>query len=225
MDGISGYGRNACEGYCRDENVTNVRITGWRPGLRKVSLTEAIMRYTGYDLAVAKYLTDTVLDGAPIALPLRENVNPAQVVSELDALGAVASYESQSDPLDSARMYLVTHDYPDHVVQGGLLRLLDDWERLAVSVAKGEPQEQDDYLNDVDGRHILDQILPSLDADQRELATTRLARIDSIIRPHLVPTDACVWGTANEAKYEYERARHWWYYHRPRAVDDLWRDY
>jgi hypothetical protein len=204
--------------------VPNVHLIGWHPSLRKVSLTEAIIRYTGYDLAAAKHLTDTLLDGAPIELPLLDGVDPAQAITALEALGTIVRYELESTKLDSARLYLLTHDYPSHVVQGGLMRLLDDWERLAVSVAKGQEQEQDDYLNDVDGRHILAAMLPSLDSELHDLAVTQLARIDSIIRPHLVPTSVCIWGSDNEAKYGYDRERHWWYYHRPRIVDRLWRD-
>lgn len=80
-------------------------------------------------------------------------------------------------------------------------------------------------MNDVDGRHFLDQMLPHLDAHQTRLTTEQLAEADSRIRPPLVPTTVCIWGEVNAAQYGYERATHWWYFHRPRVVDESWRAY
>ena len=127
--------------------------------------------------------------------------------------------------LDSARAFLRANRYPDHVIEGGLERLLDGWESIASSVASGEVQFQDDYLNDVDGRHILHLMLPDLTDEQRVLATRRLAAADNQIRPHLVRTTECIWGVENEQRYKYDEATHWWYYHRPRTVDESWRSF
>ena len=126
--------------------------------------------------------------------------------------------------LDSARAYLHANRYPTHIVEGGLEYLLAGWDSVARSVAAGEVQFQDDYLNDADGRHILAEMLPDLSPEQRELAAARLAAADATIRPHLTPTRECLWGTENERRHGYRRGAHWWYYHRPRVVDESWRD-
>jgi hypothetical protein len=125
---------------------------------------------------------------------------------------------------DSARRYLERHEYPAHVIQGGLEGLLSGWERVARSVAKGEVQYQDDYLNDMDGRHVLEKMLPHLDPAQRSEADKRLAEADGLIRGHLIATRGCLWGEENARKHEYSRDRHWWYYHRPKTVDTTWTD-
>jgi len=59
----------------------------------------------------------------------------------------------------------------------------------------------------------------------RGLMIERLGRTDSLIRPHLVPTAKCIWGEDNERRYGYSRDRDWWYYHRPRVVDETWTDF
>jgi hypothetical protein len=125
---------------------------------------------------------------------------------------------------DSARRFLLERHYPDHVVEGGLERLLRHWEDVAESVAQGEVQYQDDYLNDMDGRAILEELLPHLEASERAEAQRRLARADARLRTQLIPTSGCIWGEENARKHGYSRERDWWYYHRPRVVDDTWRD-
>ena len=126
---------------------------------------------------------------------------------------------------DSARAYLRTHGYPSHVVEGGLAYLLARWEGVAKSVSAGEVQYQDDYLNDVDGRHTLAEMLADLSSDQRSQADARIATADTLMRPHLLRTESCLWGEENERTHSYRRELHWWYYHRPRIVDETWRDF
>ena len=125
---------------------------------------------------------------------------------------------------DSARRYLRERGYPPHVIDGGLARLLRDWDLIARSVAAGEVQYQDDYLNDMDGRSMLADMIPHLDPQQQSEARERVAEADARIRPHLNPTASYIWGEENAQKYGYSRDRHWWYYHRPRVIDATWRD-
>jgi hypothetical protein len=127
--------------------------------------------------------------------------------------------------LDSARAYLRAHGYPSHVVEGGLEYLLRGWESVARSVARGEVQYQDDYLNDVDGRHIIFEMMPDLSPDQRAEAEDRVGAADSMLRLNLIPTNECLWGLENDVRHGYSRAVHWWYYHRPRLVDESWRNF
>lgn len=127
--------------------------------------------------------------------------------------------------MDSAREYLRAHRYPEHVVAGGLNYLLDGWDAVARSVAAGEVLFQDDYLNDMDGRCILAEMLPNLAPDQQHEAASRIATADALIRPHLISTAGCIWGSENERRHGYTRDFHWWYYHRPSTVDESWRDF
>jgi hypothetical protein len=126
--------------------------------------------------------------------------------------------------MDAVRDYLKMKRCADFVVRDGLEGLVRGWERTAASVAAGQEQFQDDYLNDVDGRQILAEALAIAPPDERKSTEARVASADHLIRSHLLPTQACIWGDENAAKYGYDRARDLWYFHRPRVVDSSWRD-
>lgn len=126
---------------------------------------------------------------------------------------------------DPVREYLQRQQYADFVVSGGLPWLVSAWERVVESIVRGEEQYEDDYLNDMDGRRILAEALEVAAPDERALWEPRVAAADERVRAHLVPTEECLWGEENAAKYGYSRDRDWWYYHRPHTVDDSWRTF
>jgi ribosomal protein L7/L12 len=68
-----------------------VRITGWRPGLEKVSMTHAIRRASGLDLAESKSCTDRVLEGETVEVKVRDAEAARILAAELQALGALAA--------------------------------------------------------------------------------------------------------------------------------------
>lgn len=125
---------------------------------------------------------------------------------------------------DRLTRYLSERGYANHVVQNGLEGLLQSWAEIVESVASGEVQYQDDYLNDMDGRRILEEALAFVEPDQAETVMERIRTADTRILVHLVPTAGCIWGEENARKHGYSRDRDWWYYHRPRVVDETWRD-
>jgi hypothetical protein len=127
--------------------------------------------------------------------------------------------------MDVVRNYLLEQGYPDFVVRGGIAKLVEGWERIVDSVVAGQEQCQDDYLNDMDGRHILEKVISIAPTKERELWSGRVAAADEKIRAHLIPTSECIWGEENAEKYRYVRERDWWYYHRPRIVEPEWRSY
>lgn len=116
---------------------------------------------------------------------------------------------------DVVREYLRRQDYADHVVRGGLEGVVCRWERFVESVASGEPQEIDDYLNEMDGRRILEEALTVAPPDEQSLWLPRVRAADGSMRSHLIPTEECLWGEHNARKYGYTREHDWWYYHRP----------
>ena len=62
--------------------------------------------------------------------------------------------------------FLLSRGCPDDVVQMGLEGLLGEWERAVAQVESGYPLGLDDYLNDLDGRQLLEESLevaPDLD--------------------------------------------------------------
>jgi hypothetical protein len=126
---------------------------------------------------------------------------------------------------DPVRDFLRRQQCADFIIVGGLSLLVTDWEAVVGSVARGEEQYEDDYLNDVDGRRILDDALKVAPPAERARWEPRVAAADAQIRPHLLATRECLWGEENAGKYGYTRERDWWYYHRPRIVDPSWRTF
>lgn len=98
--------------------------------------------------------------------------------------------------------YLRNRGYPDFVVEGGLARLVRSWEATADSVASGKAQDQDEYLNDMDGRRILEEPLGIAPPEERTRWLELVRAIDAKIGPHLVPTVECIWGETNAAKMD-----------------------
>lgn len=66
-----------------------VVLSGWRPGMLKISLTKAIRKATGMDLASAKQCTDDVLARKPIALTFATQAEADTFLVEAKQLGAV----------------------------------------------------------------------------------------------------------------------------------------
>ncbi len=126
---------------------------------------------------------------------------------------------------DPIREYLRSRAYASHVVEGGLEGLVRKWESTVTYVSSGKPQEQDDYLNDMDGRRILAEVLQICSPEEREAWMPRVEAADVKMRAHLVPTHQCIWGEENAVQHGYSRDHDWWYYHRPRNVEPDWRSY
>jgi hypothetical protein len=116
---------------------------------------------------------------------------------------------------DVVRDYLQSRNYAEPVIRGGLDGLVRNWESVAESVASGESQYRDDYLNDMDGRRILEEAMDVAPDDDKALWVERVRTADEKIRLHLRPTKECLWGEDNARKYGYSRNRDWWYYLEP----------
>jgi len=100
--------------------------------------------------------------------------------------------------------------------------LVADWEREVASISAGKPRcDEDCYLNEMDGRRILHDVLEAAPDGEFVEWRNRVSKADDLVRPHLVPTRECIWGERNAATHGYDRDRHWWYFHRPRVDDDL----
>ena len=62
----------------------------------------------------------------------------------------------EKDPVGE---FLRKRGCPEHVVRGGLRGLAESWEEVVRSVEEGYSLGLDDYLNDMDGRQLLDETL------------------------------------------------------------------
>ena len=120
---------------------------------------------------------------------------------------------------NSVRDFLKRRGCPPHVVAGGLEALLTAWEKTASAVARGYGLGLDEYLNDVDGREILDAALSAAETSERNALLPRLEAADRMIRRHLKPAGPCLWGDEEALERGWTRERNWWYFRRPRRLE------
>jgi hypothetical protein len=94
-----------------------VRITGWRTGLKKVSMTKAIQRSSALDLADSKSCTDRVLEGETVDVTVHDVHVARELAQELQALGASADVVDIEmtvyEAISSAESILPGHAAPD----------------------------------------------------------------------------------------------------------------
>jgi hypothetical protein len=110
---------------------------------------------------------------------------------------------------DPIRLMLQARGCPDHVVRGGLDGLVAAWERTATEIERGYPLGWDDYLNDLDGRQIIEDVLRTMPQADGRLAT-RLRDADRRVRAATRPAGRCVWPPVPGSGREERRG--WWYH-------------
>jgi hypothetical protein len=112
--------------------------------------------------------------------------------------------------------YLRQRGCAEHVVRGGLAGLLERWERVVDEVAAGYSLGLDDYLNDMDGRELIEAVLQLAAAREREEAVTRLAAADEKLQGLVAAAPGCLWGAAAAKEHGWTPERRWWYFTSPR---------
>jgi len=122
------------------------------------------------------------------------------------------------------REYLIDEQYPKHVVSGGLPHLVANWEATAAGIRDGSPAYvmYEEFLNDMDGRRILQECLDLLRADEAAAVRRRVAQADQLFRDATLPTAHCIWGDATADERGYSRDKDWYYFRRPEEVDGSW---
>jgi hypothetical protein len=119
----------------------------------------------------------------------------------------------QDDPV---RDYLRKSGAPYSVVAQGIQGLVENWERVVDQVVQGYPLGLDDYLNDMDGRQLLQNALDLAPDEVREAFLGRVNEADGRIRPALVPAGRCLWGTIVAEDEQWIEEVNWWYFEKPR---------
>lgn len=107
----------------------------------------------------------------------------------------------------------------------GLEGLVREWEATVASIAAGYRLTWDDYVNDLDLRQIVEELL-SAEPDTRGPLLRRLRAADATLREATLPSATCVWGEDVAARHRWNPRRSWWYWAVPRRagrdlVDDL----
>ena len=86
-------------------------------------------------------------------------------------------------------------------------------------VVGGYTASFDEYLNDIDGRSIIDELLPLADATERAMVEASLPALDGSFIKATLPTSSCIWGEDVAQEHKYQPGRDWWYYRIPSNLD------
>ncbi len=121
---------------------------------------------------------------------------------------------------DPVKEYCLKMGYAQHILDGGLSHLLASWEKTVSNIAKGYSLGFYDFLNDMDGRRILVEVLSVAPEEQKQSMQSRLKKADELFISSTVESSACIWGTANEEKLSYSRDKDWYYYRVPYGLPD-----
>ena len=118
----------------------------------------------------------------------------------------------EKDPVGE---FLRKRGCPDHVVRGGLRGLVKGWEEVVRSVGEGYGLGLDDYLNDMDGRQLLEEALAVAPAPEKKALLARIRKADADMRALLKPAGRCLWGEETARQEGWTERKNWWYYSRP----------
>lgn len=76
--------------------MIEVRITGWRDGLKKVQMTKEIRKYSGLGLAAGKKCTDGVLDGETVVVNVATESDAQALAAALASIGAIVELPNKT---------------------------------------------------------------------------------------------------------------------------------
>jgi hypothetical protein len=123
---------------------------------------------------------------------------------------------------DPVGEFLKKRGCPEHVVRGGLRGLAENWEEVVRSVEEGYSLGLDDYLNDLDGRQLLDEALAVAAAQEKKNALQRVRRADAKMKTFVRPAGRCLWGDETARQEGWTAKKNWWYFSIPiRPGEDL----
>jgi hypothetical protein len=125
----------------------------------------------------------------------------------------------------SDRKFLKEKGAATHVIQGGLAGLVEAWGKVVSLVQQGYPYSLDDYMNDLDGRQLLEETLAIIPEEERKKNHKRLQRADELMRTLVRPVRKCLWGESVARSEGWTREKNWWYFSRPiQAPPELFSD-
>lgn len=122
-------------------------------------------------------------------------------------------------PSPKVRQFCLEQGFSFRVCEDGFEFLLRGWESTVSEIETGYRALFDDYLNDVDGRDIINRLLPFADDEERTMIESSLPQVDSRFLDATVPTRRCIWGDEAAARNGLDEGRHWWYFRIPQKLD------
>jgi hypothetical protein len=118
-------------------------------------------------------------------------------------------------PSPAVRKFCEQRKFSRFVRDGGIDYLLRRWTRIVAHVEEGYHGIFEEYLNDMDARRIMSELLPIASDEERARAEAVVPELDERFFKVTVPVDSCIWGPQREADYGYRPDHDWWYYRLP----------
>ena len=119
---------------------------------------------------------------------------------------------------DPVREFLRNRGCPQHIISGGLEGLIRAWEKTVESVERGYELGLYDYLNDLDGRQLIEETLAIDGAANVQKYEERVRHADERMRKQVSRTSHCLWGNAAATEHQWSAEKHWWYFSEPKTA-------
>jgi hypothetical protein len=120
---------------------------------------------------------------------------------------------------DPVKDFLEEKGCSQNVVEGGIPGLIKSWEQVVEEVSKGYALTLDDYLNDLDGRQILEEALAVAPEAEKKKIRERIAGADRRMQALVEPAAKCLWGSEVAEAEGWTPEKNWWYFSRPKKGD------
>lgn len=122
---------------------------------------------------------------------------------------------------DVVRAFLRDRGLADEVVEAGVEGLVARWEQAAREAERERyPFGVEDWLDELDGRQLLHELGAAVPAALGDGLAARLDEADARARAATELAPACMWGEALAKRMGWRAKREWWYWLRPRVVND-----
>lgn len=106
--------------------------------------------------------------------------------------------------------YLKEKGYASFVIDKGLNYLIPSWEK-SIKIFSDRDLIYD-YINDLDGRKIIDEIIEFLSKEEKQIVQEELERIDTKFKKKTFEINECIYSKRIEEKHGYNRKKNWYYY-------------
>lgn len=120
---------------------------------------------------------------------------------------------------DPVRTFLSDRGCSPQVVEGGIELLIESWERTVDSVDEGYTLGLDDYLNDLDARQLIEDVIDLVPVEERSSLTERVRFADERMKEIVDLQETCLWSDVVAEMEGWNSSDNWWYYARPRNAD------
>ena len=125
---------------------------------------------------------------------------------------------------DPIRAYLRKKGCPEHIVKCGLEGLVETWDTVVTEVSHGYDLTLDDYLNDMDGRQLIEEVVPRASTPAHKALIKRLGRLDGVMRTLIEPSEKPLWDDNAVKENGWTAEKNWWYFNRPKRPGPDLRD-